>query len=255
VLRIKFSGGRQFSSPKSPTSFSCKTLAIMSMNKILSIIYLLIAQNLSGQIQFGTYTPLDTTVFAGLIIYTNNKFEFHDTRSSDCWRWVNYKGSWKIVNDTIVFYWNYEWSESADTVLTVTNHASQDISLTFVYDDGDPIQNAEACYACSFIGECKKYYSDNNGKIMIPNITCVNTEERRLYYAINTSSIRISSNSIHDVLTNEFTIVMKRNPKSKTHFESKKYLVRGGLLIEIDNKDNVPLNWGDLKYSANTYSR
>jgi len=26
VLRIKFSGGRQFSSPKSPTSCSCKTL-------------------------------------------------------------------------------------------------------------------------------------------------------------------------------------------------------------------------------------
>jgi K+-sensing histidine kinase KdpD len=26
LLRIKFSGGRQFSSPKSPTSFSCKTL-------------------------------------------------------------------------------------------------------------------------------------------------------------------------------------------------------------------------------------
>jgi hypothetical protein len=27
ALRIKFSGGRQFSSPKSPTSCSCKTLA------------------------------------------------------------------------------------------------------------------------------------------------------------------------------------------------------------------------------------
>ena len=27
VLRSKFSGGRQFSSPKSPTSCSCKTLA------------------------------------------------------------------------------------------------------------------------------------------------------------------------------------------------------------------------------------
>jgi hypothetical protein len=27
VLRIKFSGGRQFSSPKSPTSCSCKPLA------------------------------------------------------------------------------------------------------------------------------------------------------------------------------------------------------------------------------------
>lgn len=29
VLRIKFSGGRQFSSPKSPTSCSCKTLSEM----------------------------------------------------------------------------------------------------------------------------------------------------------------------------------------------------------------------------------
>ncbi len=28
MLRIKFSGGRQFSSPKSPTSCSCKTLAV-----------------------------------------------------------------------------------------------------------------------------------------------------------------------------------------------------------------------------------
>ena len=47
MLRIKFSGGRQFSSPKSPTSCSCKTLAVIardgSKTPIGIVIYKLIS--------------------------------------------------------------------------------------------------------------------------------------------------------------------------------------------------------------------
>jgi hypothetical protein len=41
VLRIKFSGGRQFSSPKSPTSCSCKTLvANLDMKTVMTVLTL-----------------------------------------------------------------------------------------------------------------------------------------------------------------------------------------------------------------------
>lgn len=40
VLRIKFSGGRQFSSPKSPTSCSCKTLSERRRRNFVGSIFL-----------------------------------------------------------------------------------------------------------------------------------------------------------------------------------------------------------------------
>jgi hypothetical protein len=226
------------------------------------ILTILISQNLSGQIRYGTYTQLDTTLYADLKIYPNKTFDFYDTRNGSCWLWMNYKGNWKTVKDTIVFYWSYEWTETADTVIKEVDTKSQNITLTFLYDDGEPIQNVETCYACDFTGDCKKYLSDKNGKVIIPKteITdpkkaiCTN-DERRLYYGMKTKYIEFTSNGVQDTLTNDFKIIIKKKRNSKIVTDTKKYLISGNTLTDIDYKENSLLNWGDLKFYWTKYGR
>jgi hypothetical protein len=232
------------------------------MRHTTTIILLLFCQNLFGQIKFGTYSQLDTSLYADLKLYANKKFDFYDTRNGSCWLWMNYKGNWKIKGDTITFYWSYEWTENADTVITSIDKGTKSVTLTFLYDDGEPIQNVEACYACDFQVDCKKYRSDNNGKVIIPsneiidskNENCTN-DERRLYYGMKTKYIEFTSNGVQDTLTNDFKIIIKKKRKSKVVTDTKKYIISGDTLTDIDYKENSLLNWGDLKFYSKKYGR
>ena len=201
-------------------------------------------------------------LYADLKLYPNKTFEFYDTRNGSCWLWMNYKGNWKTVKDTIVFYWSYVWTEDADTVIKSVDTKSQNITLTFLYDDGEPIQNVETCYTCDFTGDCEKYYSDKNGKVIIPQIAITNSKksictnnERRLYYGMKTKYIEFTSNGVQDTLTTDFKIVIKKKRKSKIITETKKYLISDNKLTDIDYKENSLLNWGDFKFYWTKYGR
>jgi len=103
------------------------------MRYVLLISAFLIAQNIYGQVKFGTYTPLDTSQYARLKLYPNKKFEFYDMRDGSCWLWTNYIGNWKIIKDTIVFSWSYEWTENPDSLIKKVETPNSDITLTFIY--------------------------------------------------------------------------------------------------------------------------
>jgi hypothetical protein len=201
-------------------------------------------------------------LYADLKLYPNKTFEFYDTRNGSCWLWMNYKGNWKTVKDTIFFYWSYVWTENADTVIKSVDTKSQNITLTFLYDDGEPIQNVETCYTCEFTGDCEKYYSDKNGKVIIPKIAITNSKksictnnERRLYYGMKTKYIEFTSNGVQDTLTTDIKIVIKKKRKSKIITETKKYLISDSKLTDINYKENSLLNWGDFKFYWTKYGR
>jgi hypothetical protein len=134
--------------------------------------------------------------------------------------------------------------------------------LTFLYEDGEPIQNVDACYACDFMINCKNFLSDDRGKIIIPraevigfNTTSCSNNERRLYYRMKTKYIEFSSNGVQDTLTNDFRIIIKKKREPKTVTDTKKYLITGDTLTDIDFKENSLLNWGNLKFYSKKYGR
>jgi len=65
----------------------------------------------------------------------------------------------------------------------------------------------------------------------------------------------MSFNGAQDTLTNDFTIVVKKKRMSKIVTDTKRYLIKGNLLLDIDNKQNSLLNWGDLKFYSKRYGR
>lgn len=170
---------------------------------------------------------------------------------------MNYDGTWKIVKDTITFYWQYKWKQNADTLITKTNSSRQDISLSFQYDDGEPIPNVEASYTCGFEEDRKKYTSDQNGKIIIPWAEGVDFKkaactERWLSYSMDNKYVYLGSNSLQDTLTNDFTVIIRKKTKSGVIKFAKKYLIAGDSLVEIAPPDNYS-RWGNFKFFSVKY--
>src|SRR5262249_51198305 len=99
------------------------------MRHIVFILMFFITQNLFGQIKFCTYAQLDTSQYADLKLYADKKFDFYDTRNGSCWLWTKYKGDWKIIKDTIVFFWSYELIETPDTVIKQTHSEDSNVTL------------------------------------------------------------------------------------------------------------------------------
>lgn len=211
-----------------------------------------------GQIKLGTYSQIDTLLYADLEIYPENKFDFYDTRDGSCFVWTHTIGQWKSNKDTIIFSWQSTWTENSDSIIFKTDSKSKNIEVQFLYDNGQPVPNVKTSLSCLFENNSKYYYSDINGKAVLPKQVCPE-HDRMFYYEVKNKTIQLSSNKsidyFTDSLSNVFTIILKRNPKSGTTQEIKKYLVQGNTLIDIDYKEYYNQNWGDFKYSSEKYGR
>jgi len=84
--------------------------------------------------------------------------------------------------------------------------------------------------------------------------TCT-SNERRLSYAVKTRYIEFSSSGVQETLTNNFTIVVKKKRKSKIITDTKRYLISEERLTDIDLKENILLNWGNLMFYSTKYGR
>ena len=228
------------------------------MRHTTTIILLLVCQNLFGQIKFGTYSQLDTSFYADLKLYSDQKFDFYDTRDSSCWGWSRTIGKWKLNKDTIIFSWQSTWTENSDSIIFKTDSKSKNIKVQFLYDNGQPVPNVKTSLSCLFENNSKYYYSDINGKAVLPRRVC-SEHDRMFYYEVKNKTIKLSSNKsidyFTDSLSNSFTIIIKRKPKSGTTQEIKKYLVQENTLIDIDLKEYYNQNWGDFKYNSEKYGR
>ncbi len=236
------------------------------MRNTTIIVVLFFCQSSFGQIKFGTYSQLDTSFNADLRLYPDNKFDFYDTRDSSCFVWVHYLGNWELNKDTITFSWQSNWSENSDSIVSSTDLKNANIEITFLYDDGKPIANVKTSLSCLFDNNPKEYYTDKNGKVIIQQKTSRSSKKRKcalhdrmLSFDIKNETIKLSSNTsldyYADSLSNVFTIIIKKKPKSGTNTETKKYLVQNNTLIDIDRKDFLNYNWGDFKFSTMTYGR
>ena len=230
-----------------------------------TIILLLFFQNLFGQVKFGTYTQLDTTFYADLKLYSDKKFDFYDTRDGSCWVWTHYIGKWKLNKDTIIFSWQSIWTESSDSIISSLDSRNENLQLKFIYDDGKPIPNVKASLSCSFENNIY-YYTDITGIVTIPKKTSESSDkrmcapyDRKLSYDIKNEVIKLSSNTsldyYADSLDNTFTIIIKKKPKSSTQTITKKYLLNGDALLDIDRKEFFNYNWGDFKFTTTKYGR
>lgn len=236
------------------------------MRQITAILILFFSQTSFGQIKFGTYSQLDTSFYADLKIYSDNKFDFYDTRNSSCFVWTHYIGNWKLEQDTITFSWESNWSENSDSIISRTDLKNKNIEIKFLYDDGKPIANVKTSLSCLFDNNSKVYYTDNNGKVTIPQKVFESSKkgrcalrDRMLSFDIKNKTIKLSSKTslgyYADSLSNIFTIIIKKKPKSGTNVETKKYLVQKDSLLDIDTKEFFNYNWGDFKFSKTTYGR
>jgi hypothetical protein len=230
---------------------------------ITTIILLLFCQNLFGQIKFGTYSQLDTFVYADLKIYSNNKFNFYDTRNGSCWVWTHTLGNWELNKDTVIFSWQSSWTESSDSIISSRDLKNKDVEITFVYNDGVPIPNVEVSLSCLFENNPRKYHTDKSGKVTIiqkettkPGTKMCIGSERMLYFDIKKKlSASTSLDYYADSLDNVFKIIVKRSPKTTYQIETKKYLIKNNTLIDVDQKEFYNYNWGDFKFSTEKYDR
>ncbi|HET6995984.1 MAG TPA: hypothetical protein VFI06_13420 [Chitinophagaceae bacterium] len=213
------------------------------------------SQELFGQ--FKKAQKIDTLIAADLKLYPNKKFKFHDIRNQSCWLWMYYQGNWQLNEDTLEFTWEHTWEENSDTIISRTDLQNKYIVIEFRYDDGKPVANVKTSFSCQTDNDPKIYYSDLNGKIKIPKISNGSPNKpmcalhcRMLYYEVKNEIIKISSNTSIDYyaapLSNIFTIIIKKKPRSYTKTETKKYLVKTNSLLEIDGNENY--SWGNFKF-------
>jgi hypothetical protein len=88
VLRIKFSGGRQFSSPKSPTSYSCKPLATTLKNDMVrQFIFAILTFVSAISIVYGQTVNNDTNIIA----VDSIKFKSIQYQMIGCWKTKYYQ--------------------------------------------------------------------------------------------------------------------------------------------------------------------
>ena len=241
-----------------------RTLPAILVRHTTIILFLLFCQNLFGQIKFGTYSQIDTSVYADLKLYSDNKFDFYDTRNGSCWVWTRTLGNWKLKKDTVIFSWQSTSEESSDSFIGRRDLNTKNVEITFLYDNGIPIPSVEVSLSCLFDRTPKKYITNNHGKVTIPQKgiaepnkkMCVDSE-RMLDYEIKNKIVKLSARTSLDYsidsLDNVIKIIIKRNPKTTHQTETKKYLIRGNTLIDIDPKGYYNYNWGDFKFS--TYGR
>ena len=236
------------------------------MRHITTIILLLLCQILFGQVKFGTYSQVDTTLFADLKLYSDNKFDFYDTRNGSCWLWTHTIGSWKLNKDTIIFSWKSSWTERSDSIISSRNINIRQIEVTFLYDNGVPISNVQVSLSCLFDKNEIKYLTDTKGKVTIPQKYNMDSDkkmcpgsERMLRFDIKNSIVELSSSTsldyFIDSLDNVLTVLVKRNPKTTYNLETKKYLIAGNKLIDIDPKEFHNYNWGDFRFATTKYGR
>ncbi len=244
---------------------------IQMLNAILvrhttTIILLLFCQNLFGQIKLGTYSQIDTSLYADLELYPENKFDFYDTRNGSCFVWTHTIGQWKSNKDTIIFSWQSTWTENSDSIISSRNLKNKNVEVTFLYDNGKPISNVKVSLSCDFDNNKKTYLTDAKGKVTIPQKQSLGSDkkmcpgfERMLYFDVKNSIIKLSSNTsldyYADSLDNVLTVVIKRNPKTTYKTETKKYLVKDNTLVDIDPKEFYNYNWGDFKFATTKYGR
>lgn len=194
-------------------------------------------------------------------MYKDNKFDFYDTRDGSCWVWTHTTGKWKVNKDTIIFSWQSTWTESSDSIISNKDPNSKNVEVTFLYDDGIPISNVQVSLSCLFDSDPKKYLTDANGKVTIPQKQSSDKKmcpksERMLWFDVkNKLSANTSLDYYADTLANVLTVVIKRNPKTTYKSETKKYLLKDNTLIDIDPKEFYNYNWGDFKFSSEKYGR
>ena len=199
-------------------------------------------------------------------LYSNNKFNFYDTRNGSCYLWAHTIGKWKLNKDTIIFSWQSTTTENSDSIISSRDLKNKDVTVTFLYDNGKPISNVKVSLSCLFDNNEKKYLTDAKGKVTIPqkqNLDfdkkmCPNSE-RMLWFDVKNSIIEFSSNTsldyYADSLANVLTVIIKRKPKTTYKTETKKYLFTGDTLIDIDPKEFYNYNWGNFKFSTEKYGR
>jgi hypothetical protein len=224
---------------------------------------LAISANAFGQLQTGTYRQGDSLWYSDLKIYPNKKFSFYDTRNASCWLWSKYEGSWKLDNDTLTFAWQTYWQEDGVHESKAIDKKSNAITLTFKYDDGEPIPNVKVCYACDFLQDCQYFLTDKEGKVSLPkerltdykNKDCTE-KARRLYYEIKSKFIEFSSNGERDSQSNVFVITVKKHRESGHVTETRQFIVSNGEISYINPKEeNTFKNWGEFKFLTKKYGR
>jgi len=219
---------------------------------------------LFGQIRLGTYSQIDRSLYADLQLLPDNKFDFYDTRNGSCFLWGHITGKWKLNKDTIIFSWQSTSTESSDSIISSRGPRNKNVQVNFIYDNGTPIPNVQVSLSCLFDNDTKKYLTDVNGKVTIPQKQnfdkkmCPNSE-RMLWFDVKNKIVKLSSNTsldyYADTLANVLTVVIKRNPKTTYKAETKKYLIKESTLIDIDPKEFYNYNWGDFKFSTEKYGR
>ena len=233
------------------------------MRHITTILLLLLCQHLFGQVKFGTYSLIDTSFYADMTISPDKKFDFYDTRGSSCFAWAHYIGKWELIKDTVIFSWQNNWTESFDSIISSTDFQNKNIQIKFLYDDGKPIANIKTSLSCLFDSNPKKYCTDIHGIVTIPQKVSTKRlcaiHDRMLSFDIDNKIVKLSSNTSLDYyaasLRNKFTIIIKKKPRSYSETITKKYLLNGNTLVDIDRKEFYNYNWGDLKFISVKYGR
>ncbi len=227
------------------------------MQLLLLIPILLFFTDAQCQLKSGKYSQLDTTVYANLSIFGDNTFNFYDTREPSCHFWMEYSGKWDINKDTIIFSWENTYEGSSDSIIFETRPESKKIEINFFYDSGEPIRNVKTGLNCLSDKRPKYYFSGKSGKVILPKISC-DKNERIVSYHRNKVLDISSSKSIDyytDSIANIFTIIVKRRVETITERVTKKYLIQGDSLIDVDRKEYYNLNWGNFKFEREEYGR
>jgi hypothetical protein len=198
-------------------------------------------------------------------------FEFWSRPNRSCFTWQSYKGTWKKINDTLLFSDSYQVEES-DTKATYKRDSEKEFVITFETDRKSILKNRsikiqyEYDFDANLETSEKTFYLDSNNAITIafkdiPNLDklasirveyLLNYTEKRYNYLTENRAVNVKQGDIPNIINVEFL----ERPKKEIVYRTIRAVVKNDTLTIVSSsktKTILPDYHRDIEFE-NSYS-
>lgn len=203
-----------------------------------------------------------------IILNTDSTFDFWSRPNVSCFTWQEYKGTWKKLKDTILFYDNYEVDEN-DVRVTYKRNGEHKYHIYFTTDKKSELENKEIKiqyvydYNTNLKGVEKILHLNKNNELeisfqdisSIDNLTAIrieyllNNEQKRFGYLTQNKILNIKNGDLPNIIRVEFV----ENPRKEIVYRTIKGVARDNILVIFStskSKITLPDYHGDIKFEA-----
>lgn len=250
------------------------------MRVLIIIVFFLFAQHLNAQKMSLTYTNYGTPIVLGkdtirsnkiqeIIIHPDSTFEFWSVPiPSSCLTWHEYKGTWGIEKDTLVFLNHYEVMENdvqasyqknstkaflisvkTDKKSVLTNRK---IKVQFIYDFKEDLEDIDSVFELSERNTLKIPFTSIPYFNQLASLKIeyqLNDDDVRSGYLTTNKTVNLRHDDIPNIINVRFIVV----PRKEVVYRTIKGVFKGNSIIIVSSdktRCSLPEYWQDIEFES-----